>query len=87
MQKPTPEQLAELSRLHNEIRSLKILRRARWDELFAPIRQATKEANGILEKEFDLRISALVLAIQKYRAEIHAKALDWSRAYRLKEFK
>jgi len=87
MQKPTPEQLAELSRLHNEITSSKIHRRARWDELFAPIRQATKEANGILEKEFDLRISALVLAIRKYRAEIHTKALDWSRAYRLKEFK
>lgn len=83
MQKPTPEQLAELSRLHNEVRVLKLLRRVKSDELFEPIRQATNEANGILEKEFDIRIKSLVKLIQKYRAEINTKSLNWIRSYRL----
>ena len=78
---PTPEELAELSRLHNDLRHLRFLFARRKDSLFKPINEAAIQIRRQLRIEFELPIEQIKREIHKIRLKTRisstSKSLRW----------
>lgn len=81
---PTKEDIAELNKLYGNLRKLKLLRKAKANEMFAPVREATENINSYLKSEFDKDIEKLAAEIIDKRSKLHIKS-GWWRAWQLKK--
>jgi hypothetical protein len=82
MTRPDEDQLKELSRLHNELRELKALRRMTKETLMAPVQKQYADIEARVKIMYDNDISKTIESILKIRTAIK-KPLDWSRRYKL----
>ena len=84
--KPTPEELANLSRLYNQIRALKLLRDQERNKLFKPIDERIKEIQLELFHKYDKHVERLADEILATRNKLRLN-YGWSHGYDLKRFR